>query len=66
MKREGKKALNIDVPTRLYAMFAKLCIDMGVTKTEAITRYLEFLEAKYHRQRRFLDAESREEFNLKE
>lgn len=64
MKNMGKKAFNIDLPVDLYNMFAKLCVDYGITKTEGIIRYLKFLQKQHHRERELLNERSRKPFKL--
>ncbi len=63
-KIPGKRALNVDVPADLYNMFAKLCIDLEITKTEAITKYLKYLQKQYYKQRQVLDEDSKPDFKL--
>lgn len=66
MKKRGKRALNLDIPENLYNMFAKLCIDAGITKTEAIVRYINYLQQQRHGSRRLLDEDSKSNFKLDE
>lgn len=42
--KPAKKQLHMMIPTELYDMYAKLCIDWGITKTEGIIRYFKYLE----------------------
>lgn len=43
-KKPPTKRLNVNVPTELYDMYAKLCIDWNVSLTEGIIRYFKYLE----------------------
>lgn len=61
---QGKKALNIDLPVDLYNMFAKLCIDLGITKTEGIVQYLRYLQAQQYKARKPLNEQSKQDFKL--
>jgi hypothetical protein len=63
-KRTGKKSLSLDIPVDLFNMYAKLCIDLGITKTEGITQYFQYLQAIYHRQRDILNEKSDASFKL--
>ena len=38
------KRINMRIPTELYNMFAKKCIDESITMTEGFVRYLKYLE----------------------
>lgn len=65
-KRPGKHSLNIDIPVELYTMYAKLCVDLGITKTEGIVQYLKYLKAQGIRERRLrvLHGKSKGDFKL--
>lgn len=65
-KRLGKRSINLDVPADLYDMYAKLCIDLGITKTEGIVRYMRYLQKQHYKHRRVLDEESPQSFKLDE
>lgn len=65
-KKAGKRALNMDIPADLFDMYAKLCIDEGITKTEGIVRYLRYLQKQYYKHRRVLDEDSKPDFKLDE
>lgn len=42
-----KKALNVDIPEDLYYIFAQQCLDLRLSKTDAIIKYIKhFQEAK--------------------
>lgn len=41
MKPRERRALNLLIPSNLYVFFAKMCIDLGITKTEGMIRCLE-------------------------
>lgn len=51
-RRPGITQLNVDIPTQLYIMYSKLCIDLGISKAEGIIRYLEYLQKQSHRSRK--------------
>jgi hypothetical protein len=59
-----KKVINIHIPTELHDAFAKLCVDYGITKTEAILRYMRYLKAQHISKRRLVDEHSRSHFKL--
>lgn len=63
-KKLGKKAMNLDLPADLYDMYAKLCIDLGITKTEGIIKYMRYLQAQYYKHRQALDEDSKPDFRL--
>lgn len=63
-KQLGKRALNLDIPIELYNMYAKLCIDLGITKTDGIIQYLQYLHAQYYKNRRALNEHSQSDFQL--
>lgn len=65
-KKVGKRALYVDVPDELYIMFSKLCLEKGITRTEAIIQYLQYLKAKYYKHRELLHEHSRNDFELDE
>lgn len=46
MKRKDQSAVFVYVPQELYKVFAKACIDAGITKTEAIIKYLKEISDK--------------------
>lgn len=62
--KEGVKALNIRIPAKLYDMYAKLCIDEGITKTEGIIRYFEYLAKMHNWNRRALNEQSKQNFSI--
>lgn len=64
VKHHGKKALNLDIPVDLYTMYAKLCVDLDITKTEGIIQYLRYLQAQYYKHRQVLNEDSRPDFKL--
>lgn len=53
--RPKKKSLNLEIPVDLYNMFAKTCIDYGITKTEGIIRYFKYLQHQQRRKKEILD-----------
>ncbi len=63
-KYQGKKALNVDVPLGLYNVFAKICIDDGITKTEGIVQYFKYLQRQKHNNKRRLSENSESSFKL--
>lgn len=64
MKSKGKRSLNLKFDVDLYDFFAKLCIDLGVTKTEAITQYFQYLKKLHNKKRRLLSENSEETFRV--
>lgn len=42
-KPQGKRALCVDIPAKLYMEFAKLCVGQEITKTTAIMRCIKYL-----------------------
>jgi hypothetical protein len=60
-KQLGTKTISVEVPIDLADTFGKLCIDRGVTRTQAIIKYLKYLKAIYYKHREFLDEESKKE-----
>ena len=66
VKNQGKRALCLDIPIELYNMFAKLCIELGISKTEGVTRYFQYLQKRHHMQRKALDEQSDSDFKLDE
>ena len=63
-KQHRTNALNIRIPAELYQMYAKLCIDHGITKTDGIVNYLKYLQGKHQKKRDLLDEETTDDFNL--
>lgn len=63
-KKQGRKTLSVLVPIRLHDMFNKLCIDHEISKTQAIIRYLQYLQAKPYEKRKLLYAKSKPDFKL--
>jgi hypothetical protein len=63
-KKTGKKTLSVELPVDLYDMYAKLCIDLNLTKTEGIYRYLQYLQKKYYKHRQAINADSDDDFSL--
>lgn len=62
--RIGKKRITVDVPSELYDMFAKLCIDNSITKTEGLVRYLKFLKEKNYHCRNLVNENTNSNFDL--
>lgn len=54
-KKKGKKVLNVHIPADLYDTYAKVCIDLGISKTEGIVQYFRFLKS-HQAQRRRIEA----------
>ena len=65
-KKPVKKRLNVEVSIDLHDMLKKLCVDTGLTATEIIVQYLEYLQKKHYKQRQVLDESSTTEFKLDE
>lgn len=63
-KIQGKRALSIDISASLYIMFSKLCVELEITKTEAITQYLRYLQKQDSRNRKILNEHSEPNFKL--
>jgi len=63
-RKQGKKALNVMIPADLHDMYAKLCIDLGITKTEGIVEYFQYLKKTYYKHRQVLDEKSDADFKL--
>lgn len=61
MKPKPKmKRFNFRIPTELANMYAKKCIDEGITMTEGLIRYFEYLEKtkwKWHEETKNKDKE---------
>jgi hypothetical protein len=60
----GKKSLNLDVPADLHDMYSKLCIDLGITKTDGIVQYLRYLQKQHYKHRQVLNDTSPPDFKL--
>lgn len=63
-KARYKKALNVDLPADLYDMYAKMCIDLNISKTEGIVQYFKYLQKQNYRQRRTLNETTESDFTL--
>lgn len=61
---KGKRTISADVDVDLYNSFAKACIDAGVSKTEALVRYIRYLQKQPSRGRKLLDEHSESDFKL--
>lgn len=57
-KYSKERNLGVRVPGELYAMLSRLCIDLELTKTDIIVKYLEYLQAQNFKERSILDADS--------
>ena len=66
MKQLGKKTLNVDIPLDLFTMYSKLCVDLGITKTQGIIQYFRYLKKQYHHHRQVLNEKSKSEFRIDE
>jgi hypothetical protein len=62
----GKRSITVDVPIGLFNMYAKLCVDAGISKTEGFLRYLEYLASRHQRQRELVNELSNTTFILDE
>lgn len=62
--RLGKKVLYIDVPVGLYNVYAKCCVDQGITKTEGILQYFRWLQRQKADRRKILHEETDSTFKL--
>lgn len=55
----NSKLVSFRVPLDLLDFFSKICREHQVTKTEAVLRYIEFLEAQHHNKKeKLLNAKS--------
>lgn len=63
-KEEGKKVINVKVPTSLYIMLKKMAIDNGITITYILVSYLRYLRKINYAKRRALDEHSRITFKV--
>ena len=63
-KKYGKRVLSVQIPTALFHMYSKVCIDAGVTKTEGIVQYFEYLKGLKPQYRRMVDGDSERNFKL--
>ena len=66
MAQKGKKTLNVDIPSDLFNMYSKLCIDLEITKTEGLIRYFKYLSKMYYKRRRAINEKSEPDFKLHE
>ena len=64
VRKAGNTQMNMLVPQDLYDMFSKLCIDLGITRNQAIVRYFHYLQKQHYKKRRLLDEESTEHFDV--
>lgn len=62
--RKDQKVLNVHIPSDLYDMYAKTCIDLQISKTEGIVRYFQYLKKTHHKKRRALDENTDSDFTL--
>jgi hypothetical protein len=60
----GKKTLYVDIPVGLYNIFAKACVDQGITKTEGVLQYFRWLQRQKADRRKLLHEESDTTFKL--
>lgn len=60
----GKRTLSVQVPADLYVMFSKFCMDSEVSRTEAIVKYLKWIQKQPVAQRRLLNATSKADIGL--
>lgn len=66
---KGKKTLSVQIPADLYGVFAKLCLDHEISKTEGIVRYIKWLNLHHRNNRKLLDEKNKIEgqpFNMDE
>lgn len=50
-KNYPRKVVSLRIPVDLYDMLKKLAVDLGVTSTEVITQYLEYLQKTRYKHR---------------
>jgi hypothetical protein len=64
MKSEGFKVLTIRVPAKHHLMLKKLAADLGVTSTDIIANYLDWLSEQHWKKRTTINADSKEKFDV--
>jgi hypothetical protein len=62
--QKGYKAVNVRIPEGLHTFLRKLTISSGLSATEIIRQYLEYLRKESYRNRVLLNADSKEGFKL--
>lgn len=58
---KANKQLCVKIDPDLYNDFAKICIDLSVSKTEAIVKYMQYLRNTSKYNRRLLDVYSKKD-----
>lgn len=54
-RAEKGRFLSVVVPHELYDILSRVCLMRKITKTEAIVKYLRWIEATEWRKRKFID-----------
>lgn len=62
--QHGKKILYASIDAELFNMYSKLCIDMGITKTDGLIQYFKYLKKQHHNQREGLNERTKSDFRL--
>jgi hypothetical protein len=57
-KERGVKGLNLDLPSDLHDFYSKLCITLGITRTEGVIQYIRYLRAQQSHKRKGLNEDS--------
>jgi hypothetical protein len=66
IKYVGKRSITVDLPIQLFNMYAKLCVDLQISKTEGFIRYLKWVNMHKPPQRRLLNEHTESDFKLDE
>lgn len=64
LEERGCSSVTFAVPIKLYKVFSKLCIDEGISRSEAFLRYLRYLSKEHSRKRTLLNEQSPTSFRL--
>ena len=59
-----KRSINMRVPSELYIMVRRLCVDYDLSITDLFVKYLNYLKKFHYTQREVLDEQSRKTFSL--
>lgn len=63
-KSMGKKSVHVQVRADLHDTLRRLCIDTGLSATEIVTQYLQYLHVQHYKKREPLNAKSHSDFKL--
>lgn len=64
MRPDGTKQLHVYIPNELHDMLRRLSIQTGISATQIIVRYLEYLKSHHYKKRTPLDEQCDEVFKL--